>query len=435
MKTLKQTYSILLFSLILVVGINSSFAQERTDSFEKTYSISSTGSFNFSCYETDLKVNTWSKDEIKIKGEIIIRGGDQADQDKLLEVFKNPEVSQSANALKIETNIAKSTIVLGPFKKITLVNGKTIRVDKYEVRYTLWIPEEINFHLRSKYNDIDIATLKGNVNFDLYEVDLTLASFKNAKFNMKYSSAEIGKGESAKLDVYECEFEIIDISKIMANTKYSDYTIGNASILAVDSYEDNFKIQNLRTGLTGQAKYSDFEINSNVSQLKMDVYETDIEAVHVDNIEYAAKYSTLKTGNINTLMCKSMYEVKIYANVVSEFSCEESKYDHISFQKIKKSINLPSTYELEMDIQSVDTGFEKFYGDFKYGNVNLPLDSKIEFSLKFETKYGDVDFPKNRLKIIEMDFEDSKKNFYGQTKENAPCKIEFTAYDTEFNLD
>jgi hypothetical protein len=34
-----------------------------------------------------------------------------------------------------------------------------------------------------------------------------------------------------------------------------------------------------------------------------------------------------------------------------------------------------------------------------------------------------------------MNFEDSKKYFEGQTKENPKCKIEFTAYDTEFDLD
>lgn len=435
MKTIKQAYSLILIALVSISGVQVSIAQERSESFEKTYQLSSDGDLSFTCYETDLKVNTWNKSEVKIKGEIIIRGGDQKDQNELIEVFKNPDISESSGSLKIETHLAQSTIVIGPFKKITLVNGKTIRVDKYEVKYTLWVPEEVNFRLKSKYNDIDIATLKGNVHFELYEVDLTLASFNEGIFDMKYSNAEIGKGNVAKMDIYECEFDIKEAKKILANTKYSDYAIGTAEILAVSSYEDNFEIQNLSKGLTGNAKYSDFKIESNVAQIKMSVYESDIEALNVDKMDYSAKYSTLRTSNINSLKCKSMYEVKIFAAAVGEFSCEESKYDHISFQKITQSIHLPSTYELDLDIQSVDPGFKKFFGDFKYGSINLPLSSNIEFSLKFETKYGDVDFPKNRLKIIAMDFEDSKKLFHGQTKENAPCKVEFKAYDTNIDLD
>jgi len=435
MKTLKQTYKILLVSLFMVTAINASLSQERKESFEKIYKINSTGDVSFSCYETDLKVNTWDKDEVKLVGEIIIGGGDIKDQDELIEAFKNPDVSESSNYLRIKTNLVQNTIIIGPFRKITLVNGKTIKVDKFEAKYTLWIPENISFDLKSKYNDIDIATLKGDVKFELYEVDLTLISFNKGEFNMKYSSAEIGKGESAKFDVYECELEIKDIKKIMANTKYSDYFIGKSEILAVGSYEDDFDIISLSKGLTGQAKYSDFKIASNVSQIKMDVYETDIEVLNVDVVEYSSKYSTLNAKNINTLKCNSLYEVKIYADVVGKFSCEESKYDHIRFQKITKAIHLPSTYELELNIESVDVGFEKFYGDFKYGNVNLPLDPKTEFSLKFETKYGDVDFPKNRLKITNMDFEDSKKLFLGQTIDNPPCKIEFAAYDTNIDLE
>jgi len=435
MKIIKQAYSLILIALVSISGVQISIAQERNESFEKTYQLSSGGDLSFTCYETDLKVNTWNKSEVKIQGEIIIRGGDQKDQNELIEVFKNPDISESSGSLKIETHLAQSTIVIGPFKKITLVNGKTIRVDKYEVKYTLWVPEGINFNLKSKYNDIDIATLKGDVNFELYEVDLTLAGFKEGIFDMKYSHAEIGKGKTAKMDIYECEFEIKDVKKILANTKYSDYAIGTAEILAVSSYEDDFEIQNLNKGLTGHAKYSDFKIASNVTQIKMSVYESDIEAINVDKIDYSAKYSTLKTRNINSLKCKSMYEVKIFADVVEEFSCEESKYDNITFQKITKSVHLPSAYELDLEIQSVDTGFESFYGEFKYGTVDLPLESNIEFSLKFDAKYGNIDFPKNRLKIITMDFEDSQKKFYGQTTENALCKIEFKAYNTDFNLE
>ena len=33
-----------------------------------------------------------------------------------------------------------------------------------------------------------------------------------------------------------------------------------------------------------------------------------------------------------------------------------------------------------------------------------------------------------------MNFDDSKKYFEGQTSDNPTCKIEFTAYDTDFNL-
>jgi len=161
MKTIKLKFNILItLASILFVSFNSQ-AQEKKDSFEKTYNLASTGEFTFSCYDTDLKVNTWNKNEVKIYGEIIIKGGDADDQQKLIEVFKNPEVNQSSNILEIKTNIAKSTVMIGPFSKTTLVDGKTITVDKFEIKYTLWIPESIAFNLKSKYNDIETGLYNG----------------------------------------------------------------------------------------------------------------------------------------------------------------------------------------------------------------------------------------------------------------------------------
>ncbi|MFC2150945.1 hypothetical protein ACFLSE_00320 [Bacteroidota bacterium] len=436
MKTLKQISKIALITLFLFSTISSSIADEIQEKFEKTFKLSKTGEFTFSCYETDLKINTWDKDEVKLLGEIMISGGKPDDQQKLIDVFINPEISESANSLTIKTDLAKNTIIIGPFSKITLVNGKTIRVDKYKASYTLWIPESIAFNLKSKYNNIDIASLTGKLDFDLYEVDLTLASFNKGDFDMKYSSAEIGKGETAKFDVYDCEIEIKDITSFSINTKYSEFSIENAGMIAVGSYEDEFEIQNLIQGLKGQAKYSNFNIESNVEFIKMDVYESDIEVRNVNTLEYTSKYSTFKGENINSIKCKSLYETEIHAAVVGELSCLESKYDEISFQSITKSINLPSAYELDLDINAVKPSFESFYADFKYGSVNLPLDPALEFSLEFETTYGDVDFPKDRIKVRNLNIkESSKHSFEGATSENAKCKIKFKAYDTNFNLE
>ena len=434
MKTIKQISKILIAILIVITSINSSFAQERKDSFEKTYKLNSTGNFTFSCYDTDLKVNTWKKDEVKLMGEIIIEGGDKEDQDKLIEVFKNPETSQSANSLKIETNMSTFTVIIGPFRKTTLVDGTKIKVEKYKVNYTLWLPESINFNLKSKYNTIDIATLTGKVNFNLYDADLTMLSYgKDSKFEMKYSSASIGKGGDAIMDIYECELEAIEMDNVEINSKYSKIDITSINTLDFDSYEDKIKINKINS-LSSKAKYSDYRINDDITNCNINLYDSDIEAKNIDQLVFTAKYSSLRALNINSIKISNLYESKIDASIVGKFSCNESKYDKIEFEAITKYIDFTSAYELNLRVGKVDPNFESFTGYFQYGTVSLPLDPNLDFSLKFETTYGDIDFPKNRLKINDMNFNDSKKHFEGQTSDNPKCKIEFTAYDTDFNL-
>lgn len=435
MKTIKLKFNILitLFS-ILLVSFNSQ-AQEKKDSFEKTYNLASTGEFTFSCYDTDLKVNTWNKNEVKIYGEIIIKGGDADDQQKLIEVFKNPEVNQSSNILEIKTNIAKSTVMIGPFSKTTLVDGKTINVDKFEIKYTLWIPESIAFNLKSKYNDIETAPLKGKLKFDLYDADITMASFgSDAHFTMKYSNASIGTGGDAVMDIYDSDIEALEMNNVEITSKYSGITIESISTLDLNSYDDNIQIGKINS-LKSEAKYSEYKIRSAVVNCILNLYDSDVEALDFRKLVYSAKYSDIKAGNINQFFVTSIYDSEVKLGEVGEFSCDESKYDNFVFSGIKTSVKMTDTYDSDFSAGKVSESFKFFEGNFKYCSITMPLDPALNFSLEFETTYGEVKFPRDRFsKNITSIKENSKHQFKGSTSENAACKILFTAYDSQFSF-
>ncbi len=435
MKTLKQIFNIVLTFTIVGLTVGSINGQERKEKFEKTFQIKAPGEFNFSCYDTDLKVNTWQKNEVKLMGEIMIKGGDQKDQDELIEIFKNPEVSESTNSLSIETNMASSTVIFGPFMKMTLVNGKKVKIDKYTAKYTLWIPESIAFSLKSKYNNIDIAKLAGKVQFDLYDADLTMLSYgKDSRFNLRYSSASIGTGGDAILDIYDSEIEAIQMGHVEMNSKYSEIDIKKINTLDFNSYDDELILGEINS-LKSEAKYSNYEITGDMENCLIDFYDSDLDAQNIKKLILTGKYSSIEAHNVGEVTINTIYDSNLKLGHVGKFSCSESRYDEMKFEQIDKSIVFDSAYELALNVNTVGKEFEKFKGDFKYGSVVLPLDSTLEFYLKFQTTYSDVDFPKNRLRVIDMNFEDSKKLFEGQTKENPSCKIEFIAYETDFNLE
>ncbi len=435
MKTTKLKFNLIL-TLLFVFSTLISTADERRETMEKTYKLNKTGEFTFSCYDTDLKVNTWDKDEVKLTGEIIIQGGKEDDQKKLIEIFKNPEVSSSPNSLTIETNIAKNTIVIGLIKTITLVDGKKISVDKYRVNYEIWVPESINFNLKSKYNTIDIATLTGKIDFDLYDVDLTMLSFgKDSKMKMKYSSADVGNGGDAILDIYDCEFEAKKMANVELISKYSDIEIESVETLDFNSYDDDVKIGNIKS-LKTEAKYSEYRIDGNMSNCLLNFYDSDIYMKNAENLVYTAKYSTLKANDVKSVKISALFDSNIDLGKVGEFICNESKYDEIEMDIITKSLQFTGAYSLELNVGTVEPGFKEFFGDFKYGSINLPLPNDLEFSMEFETTYGDVDFPENRIKVKDFFIkESSKQAFEGATSDKPTCKIKFKGYDVNFNFD
>ncbi len=433
-KNQKLPFNIIIVTILILIS-NTIKAQEQKESFDKIYPLSATGNLEFNCYDTDLKVKTWNKDEVKLTGEIIITGGDKEDQDKLFEVFKNPEITQGLNSLKIFTNLAKNTITVGPITTITLVNGNKIKINKYTAKYTLWIPESVAFILKSKYNDIEIAPLKGKIMFDLYDADLTLAGFgSDAQFDLKYSNASIGKGGNAILNVYDSDIEAIELNNVNIESKYSGITIGIANALKVNSYDDDVVFEKANS-LISVAKYSDFKIKGDLNTANLDFYDSDITGLNIGQLMLTGKYSEVKAGNVNQLYIKNIYDSDIRLAEVGDFICDESKYDYIVFSGIKTSVKMQDAYDSDLIVGKVDQSFKFFEGNFKYCSINMPLDPALNFSLEFETTYGEVKYPKERfLKNITSIKENGKHQFSGSTSENAPCNIKFTAYDSNVSL-
>jgi len=357
MKTFKKISKVILVSIIFITSINASYAQERKESFEKTFKISSTGDFTFSCNDTDLKVKTWKKDEVKLIGEIIIEGGKKEEQDKLIKLFKKPETKQTENSLEIETSFTSITIIILNLRKTILVNGKKIKVKNFKANYTLWIPESINFNLKSKYNNIDIANLTGKAN----------------------------------LDIYDCDLKAVEMNKAQISSKYSKLDVQAINTLVLNSYDDKIKIKKINS-LTSEAKYSDYSINSNLKKAILNLYDSKINAKNIDQLNFTGKYASLYAGDIQLVSIKSLYDSKIELAKVAEFNCDKSTYDKIEIASITRSLNMPKTNSSKITILNLKSGFNSFTGNFKYGSVHMKPNPALDFSLNFKTTYGKVDF-------------------------------------------
>jgi hypothetical protein len=318
-----------------------------------------------------------------------------------------------------------------------VINGKKtdLKIDKFKVNYTLWVPESISFNLKSKYNQVDILGLKGNVNFDLYDADLTLVSFgEKGDFKMKYCKAEIGTGDNAGFDVYDSDIEIKDLKIAAVTSKYCEFSIENVNMLNATSYDDDYKIQNI-SFFSGEAKYSDFKIESNLEDAFFNAYDSDISAKNINRMKYSAKYSSVIAQNVDLLEIKDLYDSYIKLGIVGEFSCQVSKYDEFIFESITKSISMPDAYTSALIINSSSSDLMNFTGNFKYGSVKLPLNPNLEFSLKYETTYGNFSFPQNRVKVKNMYTVNGNKNYFeGQTSDFSTCTIEINAYSTDFKF-
>jgi hypothetical protein len=236
------------------------------------------------------------------------------------------------------------------------------------------------------------------------------------------------------MNIYDSEIEAIEMKNVEMTSKYSEIDIQSINSLDFNSYDDEIEIGKINS-LTSEAKYSSYKIGGNMQNCIINFYDSDIDAQNINKLVYSAKYCSLKALDVNSVLINEHYDSDIHLNKVGEFSCNESKYDEVYINEITKSISFIEAYTLTLNVAKVNTTFENFSGNFKYGSVKLELPESLEFSLDFQTTYGDVDFPKGRIKVNSMDKDGSKYSFNGFTTENPKCKIKFIAYDTDFDFD
>lgn len=444
MKNVKSIFRITGLIVALLLSISPIFANsndEIKDRIEKTYKVSEIDKLSLNVYESDIKINTWKNSEIKITGEILISDCEKEDADKVLNAFKNPEVLQEPGKIDINLSFIESTFaysfIIFTSYKTKLSTGETVSVKSAKANYEIWIPEKMAIALVSKYNKVKTTDLAGKLDFDLYTVDLDMGNFgDNSTFNMKYSTVNLGSGTNVKFDIYDCKLYVQDLKKAMIVSKYSTIVSKSINLLVSESYTDKYTID-LLNGIDLDAKYTTLKAKGNSNLGKFTLYDCEIEVGDFTRIEYDSKYSEFTANKIGAFIIKESYTDTYRLNEVGEYSSLDSKYNKINIGKVLTSINLPETYDSELNVDMIGLGFTSFKGDFKYGTVKLITNPTLNYRLKFEKTYGEVKYPTARFtnkNMVHLEMDDKAK-LEGSTDPNAKCEIEFTTYDTDFTIE
>ena len=444
MKNVKLIFSISLLLAIIVISSNHLFANsnEVKDRFEKTFAVSESDKLVLNIYDSDLQINTWKSNEIKLSGEIIISGGDKEDVDKLLNAFKNPTVTQGMGKIDINTTFIESSSNFSFFGfnkdyKIKLSTGETISLSSYKATYEIWVPESIAFKLISKYNTIKASNLAGSIDFDLYNVNLDMGDFGDkSSFNAKYSTVNTGKGKDVKFELYDSKFTTDELNKVIISSKYTKFTSKAINLLVLDSYNDTYTIDNLK-GIDIDAKYTTLNAKGSSNLGKFNLYNCNVDVEDFTRIEYDSKYTELNANKVGTFDIKTSYNDTYEIKEVNDFSCDDSKYNKIHLGVVQTSISIASSHDSEISAQKISASFSSFKGEFKYGSVNLTADPALNYKLICNTTYGELNYPKERFKNKPLIYieKDSKIQFESATDPNAKCEISFTAYDTNFTIE
>lgn len=404
--------------LILLVSFTANAKSfEKEGVIEKEFDISKNTRIEFSNKNSDLKVKVWNKQSVKLECIYKIRANDEDDIEKTLKALEDLDVDQSSALLSIKTGVftsVKSMVFSGVISKIvaTLSTGTVVNLKEFKMEYILTLPDNHDLMIKQKYSDISMPDYAGQLELDLYDVDLRAGRLIKAnKLKTKYSNIIAEALGNCEVDIYDTDVELGTMGDLNLKSKYSKFEADKIGAVTMDSYDDKFYFTEL-VSLVGKSKYSDFELG-NMTFADLDLYDCDLEGKDCSKLKITGKYSGIIFNNVNIFEYPDCYDNKVEANVVGEFSTD-SKYTEFNFGRIAGMIDF-ETYDDKLTVDKVDEDFYSININGKYAKIDLNIMGEPRYFLDVDFKYTKHELPSNVL-FSDIDTKSSKFIASGRTE-------------------
>lgn len=415
-KCIRKIVPILTFTLLVSFTANAK-SFEKEGSIEKEYDIKKDTRIEFTNKNNDLKIKVWDKQSVKLECIYKIRANDEEDIAKTLEALEDFNVEQSSKLLNIKTGVfssVNSTVFSGVISKIvaTLSNGTVVNLREFKMEYVLTLPDNHDLMIKQKYADIFMPDYAGNLELDLYDVDLRAGSLSNANYlKSKYSNLIIETLGDCEVDIYDTDVELGSMGDLNVKSKYSRFEADKIGAVTMDSYDDKYYFTEL-SSLVGKSKYTDFELG-NMTFADLDLFDCDLRGKDCGKLKITGKYSGIILNDVNIFDYPNCYDNKVEANFVGEFSTD-SKYTEFSFGRVAGLIDF-ETYDDKLTVNKMDEDFYSINIKGKYSKVELNFTGNPRYFLDVDFKYTKHELPSNLL-FSDINTKNSKFIALGRTE-------------------
>ena len=474
-----KTLSIIFKSVVILLlagwsMIVVSAQTEKKEIVTKVYEINPSGSLQIISSRSNIKILTWDKNEVKVVGELTYEGiENQEDIDKILNAFKNMNVESSKDLLMINLSLIPVKIALTNKNSLFFNRDKSSSIiPNYIIpTYTIWIPETLSVIVDSKYEKLEMASIKGNVNFTMDNSKLEMGDFgESGIFEIKYSNVSIGNGGASKFNLFNSIVNAAELKSMTIDSKYSKFNISKTDDVSLKSFNDTF-VFGILNEIDASANYSTVRMESHVEKSKFEFFNSKLYGKNFKTMEISAKFSEfhitdagkssfvfqnskLFGGNFQSMEISSarfsefsvadvVGETKINLSnnskfnfaTVNTFSCQQSRFDTFKFDEIITDVSFPDANNTKVDIHGTSASFSGFSGNFTFGNVNMKINPNIEYNLYYDGTYGRINVSSDKFKKRFVYNEYPSKTDIKGLNTDAKCNVEIVAHSTTCTIE
>jgi hypothetical protein len=399
MKTTKPYFfNILAVFLFLIVGMEG-YAQGKQ--LEKTYrwkyQVDESVRFSFNNYDCNLIIHTWDKAEIEYRMEVKATLRTEEEASQLDRFLKNLEFSHSKGHVEFNNRFWTSKKAVMGRKTITLKKGGKLRFTEFKMKGELWIPEQCQMDLQSKYSEISLGDIVSRLRLDLYNDKLFGKSVSSPmSIAAKYSTLEFQEVKDIEADLYSSSLETGDAGDLLLVSKYSDVRTGNAGKIRIDAYSDKYYFGN-----TGDIRFTDkySDLNAGITgHVQLDCYSSTVHVDSAQDVELNSKYGKYTLEGAHNLNIASGYSDNFKIGNLHALNVSESKYGVYKLDRLESSVLLKDGYSDKIFVN--ETGdFKEVKIDGKYIVLEVGLDKDLSYSFNANVKYPKFEINEEAMNV------------------------------------
>lgn len=243
--------------------VQSGEVKEKAKTFSKSYSLDNNDLIQIDNNYGKVSVNTWNKKEVKVDVDIKAYALEDDDAQKLLDQT-TINSSKDGNTVSFKTDINRDS---NSWWGTMTQNGKTVKMRKVVINYTVYMPAKAALTLNNKYGAVILPDLDGKLNIKTSYGGLVAKTLSNADnvIVVNYGDANIGSVTGSQVNVAYGSLALDEADNLNATVKYSPVKIGklNSSGVIDLKYGGGLVINDLGKGL------KTLSINSSYAPVKL----------------------------------------------------------------------------------------------------------------------------------------------------------------------
>lgn len=257
---LKFRIYLVLMALLLSYG---SWAQETklSKSIDKTFEVSERLNLEITNKYGNVIIDTWSRNEVSLKIEILAFGKDENAAEKLMDRVEF-DFKQSSDFLEVESVFdRKKSFFKDMINSVSDYSASLLSKHKLQVNYELNIPETTgSISIDNRFGDIHIGDINGRINITLSHGNLRANKIEDySRLNVNYGKAKIKEIKEVNLTLKGAELEVEFAEKLKIQSSSSTIFIEKVLVLDLESTNDKVEINSVED-ISGSANFTDLSI-------------------------------------------------------------------------------------------------------------------------------------------------------------------------------